>query len=46
MLSGDLIYEEVNKLTNMDLAISYSYLQTATLASKYILDKPKYYSDL
>ena len=33
-------------MTNADLAISYSYLQRATLASRYVLDKPKCYSDL
>lgn len=43
MLSGALIYEEVNKLVNVDFLISYySYSQTITLASKYVLYKAKY----
>ena len=47
MLSGAFIYEEVNKLANKDLAIPYySYLQTVTLASRYVLYKPKYCFDM
>lgn len=47
MLSGALIYEEVNKLANVDFLISYySYSQTITLASKYVLYKLKYGFDM
>ena len=47
MLSGALIYEEVNKLANVDFLISYySYSQTITLASKYVLYKAKYWFDM